>query len=121
MPSLWGVIEFSVSRPLRRSSSVSKSAMARLRPLSGSMSIMKPKREAAFAPTLLEHAGGPRLDGQIIDGVLADAVERGAARQRNVLVHLYLDVGDREIFASLGRLDDLRAFAAVAQRLVDET
>ncbi len=43
-----------------------------------------------------------------------------AARQRNVLVHMYLDIDDRAIYASLGRLDDLRAFAAVAQRLADE-
>jgi len=42
-----------------------------------------------------------------------------AARQRNLLVHLYLDVDDREVFAALDRLDDLRAFAAAAQRLAD--
>ncbi len=41
----------------------------------------------------------------------------GAAGQRNVLVHMYLDVDDREVFASLGRLDDLREFAQVAERL----
>lgn len=42
-----------------------------------------------------------------------------AAGQRNLLVHAYLDIDDREIFASLSRLDDLRGFAAVAQRLAD--
>jgi len=42
-----------------------------------------------------------------------------AARQRNLLVHLYLDLDDHEVFASLSRLDDLRAFASVAQRLAE--
>ncbi len=42
-----------------------------------------------------------------------------AAGQRNVLVHMYLDIDDREVFASLDRLDDLRRFAAAAQRLAD--
>jgi len=41
------------------------------------------------------------------------------ARQRNVLVHLYLDIDDREVFAALGRLDDLRQFGAAAQELAD--
>lgn len=43
----------------------------------------------------------------------------GAARQRNLLVHLYLEIDDREIFASLERLDDLREFARLAQELAD--
>ncbi len=42
-----------------------------------------------------------------------------AARQRNLLVHLYLDLDDRRVFASLVRLDDLREFAAVAQRVAE--
>lgn len=42
-----------------------------------------------------------------------------AAGQRNVLVHMYLDVDDRVIFAALDRLDDLRRFAGVAQGLAD--
>lgn len=51
----------------------------------------------------------------------ADLAERlvRAAGQRNVLVHMYLDLDDREVFASLGRLDDLRDFARVAQGLAD--
>lgn len=56
-------------------------------------------------------------------GVLqADLAARlsAAARQRNLLVHLYLDVDDQEVFAALSRLDDLRAFARAAQRLADE-
>jgi uncharacterized protein YutE (UPF0331/DUF86 family) len=42
-----------------------------------------------------------------------------AAGQRNVLVHMYLDSDDHEVFAALGRLDDLRRFAAVTQKLAD--
>ena len=43
-----------------------------------------------------------------------------AARQRNLLIHLYLKIDDSKVFASLGHLDDLRAFAAVVQQLVAE-
>jgi hypothetical protein len=32
-----------------------------------------------------------------------------------------LDIDDRQVFASLERLDDLRDFAAAAQRLADES
>ncbi len=44
-----------------------------------------------------------------------------AARQRNLLVHLYLAIDDRQVFASLQRLDDLRAFAATVKRLATES
>lgn len=40
-----------------------------------------------------------------------------AARQRNLLIHLYLEIDDRLVFASLGRLDAFRRFAAVALEL----
>ncbi|HYI98669.1 MAG TPA: DUF86 domain-containing protein [Thermoleophilaceae bacterium] len=53
-----------------------------------------------------------------IDQDLGDKLA-AAAGQRNVLVRMYLDIDDREVFAALGRLDDLRRFAAVVQRLVD--
>jgi uncharacterized protein YutE (UPF0331/DUF86 family) len=43
-----------------------------------------------------------------------------AARQRNLLVHLYLEIDDSRVFAAFGHLDDLRAFAAVVQRLIAE-
>lgn len=43
-----------------------------------------------------------------------------AARQRNLLIHLYLEIDDSKVFASLRQLDDLRAFAAVVTRLVNE-
>lgn len=57
-------------------------------------------------------------DGGHLDAALADRLAR-AAGLRNVLVHMYLDIDDREVFAALGRLDDLRAFAREAQRLAD--
>ena len=43
-----------------------------------------------------------------------------AARQRNLLVHAYLELDDRKVFESLEHLDDLRGFAAAVQRLLDE-
>jgi uncharacterized protein YutE (UPF0331/DUF86 family) len=43
-----------------------------------------------------------------------------AARQRNLLIHLYLDIDNTKVFASLGKLDDLRAFAAAVEQLVTE-
>ena len=41
----------------------------------------------------------------------------GAARQRNLIVHLYMEIDDRAVFASLAFLDDLRAFAAAVETL----
>jgi len=58
-------------------------------------------------------------DAAVLDRALADRLA-DAARQRNLLVHLYLDLDDRMVFATLGHLDDLRAFAAVVQGLLDE-
>lgn len=49
---------------------------------------------------------------------LAERLAR-AAGLRNILVHMYLELDDREIFSSLGQLDDLREFARVAQELAD--
>jgi uncharacterized protein YutE (UPF0331/DUF86 family) len=60
---------------------------------------------------------------------LADAghLDRGlgerlsaAARQRNLLVHLYLDIDNRKVFAALRHLDDLREFAGVVQGIVSD-
>lgn len=42
-----------------------------------------------------------------------------AARQRNLIVHLYMEVDDRAVFASLAYLDDLREFAAIAKQQLD--
>lgn len=39
-----------------------------------------------------------------------------AAGLRNLLVHGYADLDDSVVWQSLGRLDDLRAFAAIAAR-----
>lgn len=39
-----------------------------------------------------------------------------AARQRNLLVHLYMEIDDRAVFASLAFLDDLREFATIVGR-----
>lgn len=52
--------------------------------------------------------------------IQADLAERlaDAARQRNLIVHLYLEIDDRAVFASLDHLDDLREFAASLERLV---
>ncbi len=57
-------------------------------------------------------------DAGALEVELADRLAR-AAGLRNVLVHLYLDLDDRQVFAALGRLGDLRAFARAAQRLAD--
>lgn len=53
-----------------------------------------------------------------IDNDLGDALA-AAAGQRNVLVHMYMDIDDREVFAALDRLDIFRRFAAAAQALAD--
>jgi uncharacterized protein YutE (UPF0331/DUF86 family) len=41
-----------------------------------------------------------------------------AARQRNLLVHLYMEIDNRAVFASLAYLDDLRQFAAIVEKLI---
>lgn len=50
-------------------------------------------------------------------GLDDDLVSRlgDAAGMRNILVHDYLEVDDDEVWAAIGRLDDLRQFAAFAQ------
>jgi uncharacterized protein YutE (UPF0331/DUF86 family) len=56
------------------------------------------------------------------EGVLPDDLgERlaEAAKQRNLLVHAYMDIDDRKVFASLGSIDDLRQFATVIGRRAD--
>ena len=42
-----------------------------------------------------------------------------AAGMRNILVHGYLDVDDEAVWAALADLDDLRSFAASAQRIAN--
>lgn len=50
-----------------------------------------------------------------------DLAERlgDAAKQRNLIVHLYMEIDDRSVFASLTHLDDLREFAAAVSRIED--
>ncbi|MGH2823347.1 MAG: DUF86 domain-containing protein, partial [Thermoleophilaceae bacterium] len=57
-------------------------------------------------------------DASVLERDLAERLV-AAARQRNLLVHAYLDVDDRRLFASLTRLDDLRDLAAAVQGLID--
>lgn len=53
----------------------------------------------------------------LIENDLADRLA-AAAKQRNLLTHLYLEVDDEKVFDSLSHLDDLRQFAAfVADRI----
>jgi uncharacterized protein YutE (UPF0331/DUF86 family) len=40
-----------------------------------------------------------------------------AARQRNLIVHLYLEIADRAVFASPTHRDDLRKFGSTIERL----
>jgi uncharacterized protein YutE (UPF0331/DUF86 family) len=58
--------------------------------------------------------------GGAISPELADRMAQ-AARQRNLLVHAYLEVDDRQVLAVLERLDDLREFAAAIQRAADRS
>ncbi len=49
----------------------------------------------------------------MLDHQLAGRLE-AAAGLRNLLVHGYARLDDRQVWDALGRLDDLRAFAAAA-------
>lgn len=49
---------------------------------------------------------------------LADRLSE-AAKQRNLLVHLYMDIEDKLVFASLESLDDLRRFGEIVGRELD--
>lgn len=72
-------------------------------------------------PTAHDYAGvfTALADAGHLTEALADRLS-AAARLRNLLVHIYLDIEDRKVFAALDRLDDLREFAQVVQRLADE-
>lgn len=54
-------------------------------------------------------------------GLDPDLAERLAIAtgMRNILVHGYLEVDDDTVWSALAKLDDLRNFAAAAQRMVD--
>lgn len=55
------------------------------------------------------------LDPELVSGL------GEAAGMRNVLVHVYLEVDDDEVWKALGHLDDLREFAAAASRMADSS
>jgi uncharacterized protein YutE (UPF0331/DUF86 family) len=57
-------------------------------------------------------------DKGVISGEIAERLGN-AARQRNLLVHLYMEIDDRAVFASLAFLDDLREFATIVGRLAE--
>lgn len=71
----------------------------------------EPAATYAELPVQLARAG-------IIDAALGERLA-AAARQRNLLVHLYLDVDERLVFATLEHLDDFRAFVAAIAGLLD--
>jgi len=84
----------------------------RLRSLVAQLEEVRDLGEAAyFADQALGREG-------LLEEDLADRLAQ-AAKQRNVLVHLYLDVDDRKVFDSLSRLDDLRRFAAFVEEQLD--
>lgn len=66
-----------------------------------------------YAGVFRSLAAGGHIDRELGESLAA------AAGQRNVLVHMYLDIDDRAVFAALDRLDDLRRFAAASQQLAD--
>lgn len=57
-------------------------------------------------------------DAGELDSGLAERMVQ-AARQRNVLVHSYLEVDDGKVLESLEHLDDLRSFARAVQQILD--
>jgi uncharacterized protein YutE (UPF0331/DUF86 family) len=57
-------------------------------------------------------------EADLLPADLAKRLEE-AAKQRNLLVHLYMEIDDRKVFASLESLDDLRQFAEIVGRELD--
>lgn len=57
-------------------------------------------------------------EAELLPKDLAARLEQ-AAKQRNLLVHLYMDIDDRKVFSSLESLDDLREFAKVVAAQID--
>ena len=72
------------------------------------------------APAPTDYAGIFKIlaDKDLLPADLAGRMG-DAARQRNLLVHLYMEVDDSAVFGSLMYLDDLRQFAAFAERRID--
>lgn len=73
------------------------------------------------APPPGDYAGIFRslADAGHLDDSLASSLAQ-AARQRNLLVHAYLQIDDRRLFDSLDQLDDLRAFATAVERMLGD-
>jgi uncharacterized protein YutE (UPF0331/DUF86 family) len=72
---------------------------------------------SARAPESYADVFKSMAEAGLLSDELADRMGE-AARQRNLLVHLYLEIDDRKVFSSLESLDDLRRFAkAVAERI----
>lgn len=69
-----------------------------------------------------DYAGVFKILGEkgVIPGDLALRLGN-AAKQRNLIVHLYMEIDDRAVFASLAYLDDLREFATAVERLAAST
>jgi uncharacterized protein YutE (UPF0331/DUF86 family) len=55
-------------------------------------------------------------EADLLPADLADRLGE-AARQRNLLVHLYLEIDDHAVFASLESLDDLRRFGEIVAHI----
>jgi uncharacterized protein YutE (UPF0331/DUF86 family) len=54
----------------------------------------------------------------LIETSLAERLAE-AAKQRNLLVHVYLEIDDRRVFESLSHLEDLRRFASFVEEQLD--
>lgn len=72
------------------------------------------------APAPTDYAGIFKIlaDKDLLPADLAGRMG-DAARQRNLLVHLYMEIDDSAVFGSLMYLDDLRQFAAFAEQRLD--
>jgi uncharacterized protein YutE (UPF0331/DUF86 family) len=72
------------------------------------------------APAPTDYAGIFRIlaDKGLLPADLAGRMG-DAARQRNLLVHLYMEVDDGAVFDSLMYLDDLRQFGIFAEQRID--
>ncbi|MGO9750763.1 MAG: type VII toxin-antitoxin system HepT family RNase toxin [Solirubrobacteraceae bacterium] len=67
---------------------------------------------ADYAGIFRSLADAGHLDDDLASRLIA------MARQRNLLVHAYLDVDNEIVFESLDHLDDLREFAAAVESLI---
>lgn len=73
---------------------------------------------AARAPDSYAEVFQAMAKADLLPADLADRMS-AAAKQRNLLVHLYMEIDDKMVFASLGHLDSLRQFAKVVAKQLD--